>query len=158
MKTNYLFPHRYKIIGWILFVPSLLTAIVWMLFGQAEPDFFDWRVFTLFSDQMFDNQEGKYFSFITNNWLGELLGLGILIGGILLAFSNERIEDEFIAKIRLESLVWATYVNYAILFLALILIYDMDFLIVMEVNLFTILIFFIIRFRWMLGRAKKEAS
>ena len=63
--------------------------------------------------------------------------------------------DEMISKIRLESLVWATYINYGILLLAMIFVYDMSFLWVMILNMFTILIFFIIRFNWQILKFKK---
>lgn len=155
MKTSYLLPHSFKKFGWLIFLPTFAFAIYWLIFGQKEPEFLDWEVFALFSDGILSNDEKSAFGFIENNWLGELIGIGLILGGILVAFSKEKQEDEFIAKIRLESLVWATYVNYIVLFLALILIYDFNFLLVMEINLFTILIFFIIRFRWMLNRAKK---
>jgi len=97
-----------------------------------------------------------FFSFTENNILDEIAGLLIIIGALLIAFSKEKLEDEFIAKIRLESLVWATYVNYAILLLSIIFIYDLMFFWVLVFNMFTILIFFIIRFNWVLNKTKNQ--
>jgi hypothetical protein len=80
----------------------------------------------------------------------------LIIGAILIAFSKEKFEDEFISKIRLESLVWAIYLNYAVLILAIIFIYDMTFFWVIVLNMFTLLFFFIFRFNWALIKSKKQ--
>ena len=98
----------------------------------------------------------KYvFSMIDNNILNEIIGVMLIISFLLVAFSKERQEDELIAKIRLESLVWATYVNYAVLLFSMIFIFGMSFLWVMIFNMFTILLFFIIRFNWQVRNLNK---
>ena len=66
-------------------------------------------------------------------------------------------EDEFIEKIRLESLVWSVYANYILLLLAMVFLYNFDFLWFMTFNMFTILIFFIIRFNWQILKLKKAS-
>ena len=40
MKTNYLFPNRFKTIGWIFLIPSLLIG-VYTLVEDCEPSLFD---------------------------------------------------------------------------------------------------------------------
>ena len=72
--------------------------------------------------------------------------------------SKEKIEDEYIAKTRLESLVWATYLNYCILLLALLFVYDMAFFWVMIFNMFTLLLFFIVRFNYLIFKLNKTES
>ncbi|MGB3922738.1 MAG: hypothetical protein WBL00_02275, partial [Bacteroidales bacterium] len=93
-----------------------------------------------------------------NNVLDEISSILLIIGALLIAFSKEKTEDEFISKIRLESLVWATYINYAILIFAIIFIYDMTFLWVLVFNMFTLLVFFLIRFNWALYKSKNQIS
>lgn len=155
MKTKYLFPHAYKTIGWLLFVPGLVLGVLY-LFGAL--DSFQWEVpvFSIAQDSVLGNM--SYFAFTTNDVKDELIGLLLIIGSLLLAFSKEKSEDEFIASIRLESLVWATYVNYIILIFTMLFIYDMTFFWVLVFNMFTILIFFIIRFNWALYASKKQLS
>ena len=97
-----------------------------------------------------------FFSITENNILDEIIGLLLIIGALLIAFSKEKSEDEFISKIRLESLVWATYINFAILIFTIIFIYDMIFFWVLVFNMFTVLIFFIIRFNWALYKSKNQ--
>lgn len=153
MKSNYLFPNRFKKIGWFLFIPGLILGIVFLI-SQSDISFFDVKVFSVVEQAIFNDT--VFFSFTENNILDEIAGLLLIIGALLIAFSKEKLEDEFIAKIRLESLVWATYVNYAILLLSIIFIYDLMFFWVLVFNMFTILIFFIIRFNWVLNKTKNQ--
>ena len=95
---------------------------------------------------------------MNNNVLNEIVGVLMLVSSILVAFSKERVEDEYIAKLRLESLVWAVYVNYAILLVSFLFIFDMSFLWVMIFNMFTILWFFIIRFSWLKSKLKQFST
>ena len=96
--------------------------------------------------------------FFENNILNEVLGVLVIISSLLVAFSKEKSDDEYISKIRLESLVWAVYVNYGILLISFIFIFDLSFLWVMIFNMFTVLLFFIIRFNWQISKLKKSAS
>ncbi|HNX85002.1 MAG TPA: hypothetical protein PKK03_11175, partial [Bacteroidales bacterium] len=81
-----------------------------------------------------------------------------IISAFFVAFSREKTEDEFIARIRLESLLWATYINYGILLFCFMFFYDFGFFYVMIINMFTVLVIFIIRFQYLLHRAKKSLS
>ena len=153
MKTHYLLPHHFKKIGWFLFIPGILIGILFLI-SQSEPEFLNVRVFSVAVQEFM----GKtvFFSFAKNNIIDEIIGLLLITGSIFIAFSKEKSEDEFISKIRLESLVWATYVNYIILVFAIIFIYDMLFFWVLVFNMFTILFFFIFRFNWVLYKSKKQ--
>ncbi|MBT8321463.1 MAG: hypothetical protein KJO90_07325, partial [Eudoraea sp.] len=93
-----------------------------------------------------------------NNILNEILAILVILSGLLVAFSREKDEDELITKIRLESLVWATYWNYGILILAFLFLYDLTFYWVMVFNMFTILYLFIIRFTLAIRKLKASAS
>jgi len=155
MKTTYLFPHRFKMPGLYLLVPSIILGFIAM-YSNWEPAIFDVTLPSLFKDPVIADKQ--LFTTLDNNLFNELIGVLIIIGGILVAFSREKEEDEYISRIRLESLVWATYVNFAVLTLAIIFIYDMLFFWVLVFNMFTILIFFIIRFNWQLSKISKTVS
>jgi amino acid transporter len=155
MKTNYLFPHRFKKIGWIIFFPSVLLGI-YSLFVELQPEFLNVSVPALLDSPFLEHVQ--FFRMIKDNILDEILGVLIIVGGVFIVFSKEKVEDEFISKIRLESLVRATYLNYAILLFALLFIYNMGFFTVMIINMFTILIFFIIHFHWSLYKSKKSLN
>jgi hypothetical protein len=148
MKTKYLLPNRFKIIGWFLFIPGIILGILYLIY-EPHPEFLDATVFAI-AESLFE------FSFIKNNVFDEITSLLLIIGAIFIAFSREKSEDEYISKIRLDSLVWATYVNYIIVILAIIFVYDFGFYWVILLNMFTILIFFIIRYNWALYKSRKQ--
>lgn len=152
MKINYLFPHEFKRIGLLLLIPFSLFGI-YVVQKDLEPAFLDWTVPAVFYDEIMGNQ--LVFSMAENNVLNEIIGVILIISGLMVAFSKEKQEDEFISKLRLESLVWATYVNYAVLLVSMLFVFGISFLWVMIFNMFTILMFFIIRFNWQLRRLNK---
>ena len=155
MKTNYLFPNRFKKIGWLLFIPGIILGIVYLIY-QSDISLFDIKVFAIAEKVIFNDAD--FFTISENNVLDEISSILLIIGALVIAFSKEKTEDEFISKIRLESLVWATYINYAILIFAIIFIYDMTFLWVLVFNMFTLLVFFLIRFNWALYKSKNQIS
>lgn len=154
MKANYLFPNQFKKIGMFLFIPGFIFGIIFLIFSY-EPDFLNIRLFA-FSDFPIIGAENYLFTLRETNALDEIIALLLIGGAILIAFSKEKNEDEFIAKIRLESLVWATYINYAILILAVLFFFGRSFLWALVFNMFTILFFFIIRFNWVNYKSKKS--
>jgi len=151
MKVNYLFPRKYKKIGWLILIPSIIIGLVTHILGY-EPDFLDFKVPAVFFG------DGLVFELFSTNILNEVFGILIIISSLLVGFSKEKLEDEYISKIRLESLVWAVYVNYGILLISFLFFFDEAFLEIMIFNMFTVLLFFIIRFHWQISKLKKSAS
>lgn len=151
MKTQHLLPYGFKKVGWILFIPSLIAGILLLIF-QPGPSFTNAPVFAVADGQFF----GKilFFKIVETQLLDEFISVGLIVGALFIAFSREREEDEFIAKVRLDSLLWATYVNYGILLLCIIFVYEMAFYWVMVLNMFTLLFFFIIRFKLVLYKSR----
>lgn len=153
MKTNHLFPNQYKKIGWFLFIPGVILGILWLIY-DFDIAFFNVTVFSIYENPLWGDTVS--FSFSENNIFDEIIALLLISGGLLIAFSKEKSEDEFISKIRLESLVWATYINYSILILSLIFMYGIAFFWVLVINMFTVLIFFIFHFNWALYKSKNQ--
>lgn len=155
MKLDYLFPHRFKRIGTMILIPCILFGL-YVVNSDLEPEFFDLRVPAIFVDEIIGDK--FMFGMTENNVLNELIGIILIISFLMVAFSKEKQEDELIEKIRLKSLVWATYVNYGVLLFSMIFIYGMSFLWVMIFNMFTILLFFIIRFNWQVRKLNKSLT
>ena len=128
MKTL-LIPHSFQRIGWVVFAISAAIG-----------------AYILFTD----NTD----SYLLNN----IAIIGTCIGAILATCSREEVEDEMTGQIRLNSLLTALYINYAILIVCSLLIYDLDFLSVMLYNMFTILLIFMVVFRWKIWRVKKATE
>jgi hypothetical protein len=152
MKTNYLLPNNLKSFGWILLIPSTLLGLLITIYDMNY-GFFDFRVPALFIDEILGKKQ--LFGIIENNLLNEIVGIIIIISSMMVAFSKEKVEDEFIAKLRMDSLAWAVYFNQAVLLFSMCFIYDMAFLWVMIFNMFTLLWFFIIRFNWLKNKLNK---
>ena len=156
MKTDILLGHKYKRIGWILLIPTFIISIIVIISENDGPEMFDAKVPALLVDEFMG--DFRYFAMIENNIFNEILGVTLIISLLLVAFSKERVEDEYITKIRLDSLVKAVILNYLILILAFVTVYDLSFYWVMLGNMFTTLILFILIFNINLNKLKNTAE
>ena len=148
MTTNYLISNKFKPLGWVLFIIGLVAGI-FLFLTEYESDILQVKVLAIYGgDSIFSTEEG-FFKIIENSILDELIALAIIIGGLIIGFSREKVEDEFIYKLRKDSLVWSLLFNYLILSLAIIFIYDFTFFDVLVFNMFTPLIFFVFRFNFL---------
>lgn len=154
MKTNYLFPNKFKTIGWFILIPSAIMGLLTLIL-DFELNYLNFNLPAVFIDGIF--VEKQFYGMVSDNILNEILGTLIIISLLFVAFSKEESEDEYISKIRLESLVWAVYFNYGILLISFLFIFNISFLWVMLFNMFTVLLFFIIRFNWQISKLKKSA-
>ena len=155
MSHKLLLSNKYKMIGWIIFFPSFILGLCLIISGY-EPSWLNAKMFSVFPSQIFGNS--KYFSMISVNLTNTIVGILFIVGCLLVGFTKEKNEDEFIAKIRLSSLLWAVFVNYTLLLIAFIFIYDTAFLSVMIYNMFTVLLIFILRFNYILYKNSKSVS
>jgi hypothetical protein len=155
MKTTSLLPNRFKYFGWILITVSVLLWIT-TLINQDEFSFLNVKVFTIAGAELLKSIE--YFTLIHVNLTATILGLLFIIGGMFVAFAKQKIEDEFIIKLRLVSFQWAILINYSLLLFCFIFIYDIAFLNVMIYNMFTVLILFIIRFHYLLYKYNDSSN
>lgn len=162
MNQQLLLPNRFKTIGWIILIPATIAGI-FLITADFESQ---WRltttVFSFFGDNAMVNNlrnlENHNFTFITADITNTLVGILFIMGGLMVGFSKEKKEDEFIANLRLSSLLWSVWANYILLLIAFLFIWNMDFLNVMVYNMFTILIIFIIRFNYILFRNTKSMA
>ncbi|RTQ50017.1 hypothetical protein EJV47_10260 [Hymenobacter gummosus] len=153
MNTRFLFPHRYKAIGWVLFAAgAVLGLAAWNFEWQPA-----WLTFQIPAFVLPHPTLGKDGVPVPHNFLPELSAVLCILGALLAACSRERYEDEFIMRLRLDSLLWAVYVNYGLLILALLFTYDFLFLNIMVYSMFTPLVLFLLRFHYVLFRSSRAA-
>ncbi|SRR5690606_17305906 len=155
MTTNLLLSHKYKALGWCLLVPGSVLGI-FLSFSDYEAFPWNAKVFALFNEDILE--KGQFFGWVDTNLTNTLVGALFIVGALLVSFTKEKREDEFIAKIRLNALLWAVLVNYILLLMAFLLVYGMGFLQVMVYNMFTIPIIFLARFHYLLYQSNKTLS
>ncbi|TXG35755.1 hypothetical protein [Seonamhaeicola maritimus] len=155
MQTNYLLPNKHKTSGWIILLIGLISG-TYIWFTDYESDYLTIKVFTILSDDQIFDSSREIFKIIENSIVDELAALAIIIGGIIVGFSKEKIEDEFIYKLRKDSLVWAIIFNYVVLALTIIFVYNFSFFHILVFNMFTPLLFFIIRFNFLKHKTRSH--
>jgi len=146
MKQIKLFPHSFQRMGWILLLPSLALGIANMFFEYNA----SWLQFKLVKSNSLE-------FFASHNFTDELAAVGLIVSLIFIAFSREKIEDEAIQFFRLEALQWAVYANYLVLIISILAVYGSAFFQVLTYNMFTVLIIFILRFRYVLFQYNKAS-
>lgn len=149
-----LLPHRFKKVGWLLLA---ITTILYIL-TIVNNDLTDWKapVFAICIDELLG--EHKWFVWQDTEIIQTVMGVLFIVGGLLVSFSKEPIEDEFIGKLRLSSWMWAVGLNYSLLLFAFLFVYGTAFLSVMIYGMFTVLIIFILRFNFILFQNKRQTK
>ena len=153
----YLFSSKWKrpsawvfgitVVVWLIYVVNWEWAEELLPFMKVNvPYFFGKPIEHAFSS----GGEGKLF--YPNHILDEIVLIALIVSGIVHGFSREKIEDELIAKIRLESLAWSVYWNFGLLLLAVIFVYSTPFLAVMSIQMVSILIWFNLRYAYRLRK------
>jgi len=148
MNTLQLFPNRYKKIGWFIFIPSLILGIISLTgiinFPEISLPVFYNSGFPLNTEKsgLFKNTEIDLFP--------NLFGILIIIGGIMVGFSKETIEDEYISSLRLKSVLWSLIASYSIILILFITIFGSLFLTVMILIMFLPLVLYVFRFNYLL--------
>jgi hypothetical protein len=145
MTTPLLLPNKYKKIGIILLIPSLLFGAL-VRFNDLAFDFLELPFGKKISSGSFLNLDEQI------NLTDELALTGIIVGLLFIAFAREKQEDEYINTIRLQSLQWAVLTNYILLLVATWLVHGFAYIDVMMYNMLTVLIIFILRFHLVLRK------
>jgi len=144
MLKQILLPNYFKLIGWILLVPSAIFGFFLMLSDLESTLKINSKVFALYNDEIMGSL--RHTGIISTDITNTLVGVFFILGAMMVGFSKEKKEDEYVANLSLSSLMWAVWVNYVLLLLSFIFIYGMGFFHVMIYNMFTVLIIFIGRF------------
>lgn len=155
MSNKLLLSNKLKAIGWIILIPATVAGIVLTIIG-FETNWINAKVFAFLTDEFFGGT--RFFTFIKTDITNTITGVLFITGAVLVGFSREKKEDEYIANLRLSSLLWAVWVSYALLLLAFLFVYGTAFLTVMIYNMFTVLIIFIVRFNYILYKNSKSVA
>jgi IS4 transposase len=146
MRANYLFPFRSRYLGIGLILVHIPIKLLWDNLYPGRNVHEDSPSYT-----------GASFLFSATHLFFIGTTLLVLVGLFLIAFSRERVEDEQIIQLRLDSLRWAIYLNYAILLFSLVFTRGSDSNHVLLLNIWLPLLFFILRFQWVLYRLNRSS-
>ena len=154
MQT-YLFPSKFKKLGWILLIP-FLTIFILLLSSNGG---YEWEipVFAFVEIPVF-SESNEWFAVIKNNIIDEIVYIGLMVSLLFIAFSREKDEDEYITKLRANSLVWALLVNSVLLVFEIIFVYGIAFFYVLIINQFSILVLYIMKFNLTLCKIRRLAK
>lgn len=141
MRPRFLFPYWCRYLGWGLVIAHVPMSIIGRANGMINP---------------LDNPPANAALFTGEHLFFICTSLVMATGLFIVAFSREKVEDEQIWQIRMDSLRLAIFVNYLVLIASLIFVYDIAH--ILELNLWVPLIFFIIRFRWVIFRLNRSLS
>ena len=145
MRAKYLFPFNSRYLGIALI---LIHIPIKMLWDRFYPNGYDQHMSS-------SGTTGFLFSAPHLFFIGTTLMM--LVGLFLIAFSRERVEDEQIIQLRLDSLRWAIYLNYATLLFSLIFTRGSESSHILLLNIWLPLLFFILRFQWVIYRLNRSA-
>jgi hypothetical protein len=144
---SYLFSNKFKKTSGVVFYLSILVGF-FLLLTERLQDLFVVNVFSIFSHEWFGS-ERTGFGWTENGLGDEIFTLLIIVSGLINSFSKEKIEDELISRIRLESLSLSLFISFGLIIISTFLVYNINYMYVLVFNLFLIILLFnlILKFR-----------
>ena len=130
LMKNILFPHYFQLLGWVMFIPALIVGIL------------------IYSGVL--STTG-----IPQIILNDITIIGIVLGGLFIVCSKERVEDEMTKSIRLSSLLNSLYINVVILITCTLTMHGTQFMRFAVLNMILLPILFVVNFRLEIQRYNK---
>lgn len=130
IMKNILFPRMFQPIGWIMFIPSLITGVLIYF-------------------------EVLCLSGLIETIVNDITIIGIAVGALFIVCSKERIEDEMTRSIRLSSLLNSIYIYVTLLVAFTLAINGPGFMMYAVLNLVLLPILFVINFKLEMRRYNK---
>ena len=157
MKKDYLFPYRFKWIGWSLFLPFALLFFVGGMFTNAIDD--DLISFpTLVIEAGFHHDAELFVGVQHEGMFEEICIVAMSLGLLFVAFSREKDEDEYVEHLRLHSFVWAIKANTVLLILGTWFLFGGLYLWFVLFWLISLFLIYIAKFQWELRKMRKEGG
>jgi hypothetical protein len=162
MKKSYLFPNRFKKIGWILFcicfIYFVAASLLESISGCQSILNLEFNGFALITNHGMNSSHILFFVLADTNFMSTGFPVISTFSLLFIGFSREKTEDECISKIREMSLVWAIIFNSIIFMIINLAIYGMVYLDFMVIYTYFFLITFILKFNYELYRFNKSVK
>ena len=130
MKNLWLLPAWCRKAGWALFIPCAILGLYIIFIEGYVP------------------LEIKLCEVLKTN----VAIIGTLIGLYMIAFSKEKIEDEFINSLRMDAMIKAIILNCVIIVLASLIIYGGWYMYSLSITQYFVLLAYIIIFRYNINK------
>ncbi|MBR3856030.1 MAG: hypothetical protein IKM65_07740 [Bacteroidaceae bacterium] len=127
MKKIILLPNKCKIWGKIIFILSALFGL-----------------YILFIEESYFVLEFDYLQALKNN----IAIIGSLVGLSLVAFSREKVEDEFVMSLRADALIKALALDCVLIVLCALFIYGGEYFYYLSFSQYLVLLLYIFIFRY----------
>jgi len=127
MKKIILLPNKCKIWGKIIFILSALFGL-----------------YILFIEESYFVFEFDYLQALKNN----IAIIGSLVGLSLVAFSREKVEDEFVMSLRADALIKALALDCVLIVLCALFIYGGEYFYYLSFSQYLVLLLYIFIFRY----------
>lgn len=150
MKKNYLLPHRYMKIGLFMLVPFFIMACIDFL-GMASSIEISFPY--IYNDLL-----------TSRHWFGiangedvfmEIWMLGVFSSLIFIALSKEKVEDEMIMQIRLQSMLFSLRCTAVIFIFETIFFFGFAYVYCLGALFYIFLIVSVLKFRYVLHKLNK---
>lgn len=125
MKKLWLLPRNCRIVGWGLFVLCALLGL--------------YLIFTGYAPLQFD-----FFSASVAN----LAIIGALVGLVMVAFSKEEVEDEYVNSLRVDAMIKAFILNSVVIVLLSLTMYGIVYVYALSITQYIVLLAYIVFFRY----------
>lgn len=135
---NFLLPYYFKTIGAIFVLIGIVFSVLYVKFNLN----YTTSVFAVISIYL----ENLFFVITKTNIIDEITLVFIVVGFGLMAFSEEKNENERLNAIRAKALTKAVMANTIFMLCSIILIYGGGFIGILVVNLFSVFIFYLTYF------------
>lgn len=143
-RMTLLLPHRFKWFSRVAFYLMVLLGLVYLVIlqdNESFEQFFTFQVPALINSELFGDLVFG-FQWVEAMFFDEALSVLLIVFGLMSGFSKEKYEDEYIDKMRNDSLRWSLFINYSILLLTLLGVYGLIYLSFMFAQLFLIILLF----------------
>lgn len=156
MGKTYMFAPVFRKIGYVLLSVALLFFVACMIWKELLD--ISYPMFSLTPGVMENFDEpAKFFNprILNGGWF-EIFMTMMCVGCVFVAFSKEKVEDECITQIRMNSLIWSLLVNMVFVLISTLFVYGWSYLIVMAVYPFSTFFLFMIKYNISLYKFRKS--
>ena len=123
MKRSLLLPNRFRLPGYILLIAGSVFGIMRFWF-DVKPRFLTMKVYAFYSEYLAE----KYFRFVRDNMSEELVGVLLVVGAWMVAFSRDKNETEEKSALRVKAFYISAFLQMFFLVVCLLTTFGIAFI------------------------------